>query len=500
MNEPLQLTADAVPPAHRARSDDDAWTRVGPARVALALLAFGLLWTVLLASTRRALPIDTVEQWVWAHAPAWGYYKHPPLPTWVLWGVSRVAGLSGATAVLLGAATTLTSLGTLWMLLSRLRGQRHASIALAAVLCVTYYNGRLDFYNHDVLLLLASTACAVALERALATRRLRWWVGVGLSLGLGALTKYQIAITVLCVIAVVAHERAWRDPGHRIGMLAAMTLAAALFAPHALWLAQQDDGPIQYALGSALGARLDAGRRVTTGLHFLADQWLNRCLPAWLMLALLWKWQRQRPAHDGRWDRARVIVTVWGALPLAFVAAMACASGSGLQWHWGMPYVAFLVAAVMECLPLDMNHVPLRALALAFVAVQALLVAQCVARSPLGPAALRDHQWWQVDAALLAAELAPPARRALGGPIRVISGPAALTSALAMKLPEEPLVLIDGKPSRSPWVPPGLAELCGWIEIGRTQTLADGTPLGDAAPQWSWRAHPGHAGATCTTP
>jgi hypothetical protein len=42
----------------------------------------------------------------------------------------------------------------------RLRGPTHAGVALLAALCITYYNGRLHYYNHNILLLLLSSASA----------------------------------------------------------------------------------------------------------------------------------------------------------------------------------------------------------------------------------------------------------------------------------------------------------------------------------------------------
>ena len=279
------IAGEVAAPRAAAPADSGALSRVEALHVALGLIAFAALWSALLAATSLTPPTDSIEQWTWSHALAWGYYKHPPLPAWLLWLANRVFGASLATVTLLGAATTVAAFGLFWRLLWRLRGPAPATVALLAALCITFYNGRLNYYNHNIVLLLASTACAFALERALATRRLAWWLGVGSCLGLGALTKYQVAVTVACVIAMLWHERAWRDPAHRRGMFAAALLAVLLFAPHAVWLVAQRDGPIQYAIDSSLGVRLALGPRTALSLHFLIDGIFNRALPALLVLA-----------------------------------------------------------------------------------------------------------------------------------------------------------------------------------------------------------------------
>src|SRR4249920_2024958 len=125
-----------------------------PAYVIAGLLAFAFVWLLHLGQTSFAAPVDNIEQLVWVRSLEWGYYKHPPLPTWLLWLPVKIFGLTPWTTYVLGAALTLTALGLFWGFLARLRGQAYASVALAAAACITFYNGRLTYYNHNVVLLL----------------------------------------------------------------------------------------------------------------------------------------------------------------------------------------------------------------------------------------------------------------------------------------------------------------------------------------------------------
>ena len=79
-----------------------------------------------------------------------------------------------------------------WHLLARWRGAVHASVATLAALCITFYNGRLDYFNHEIVMLPLVVGSALALERALATRRLAAWVALGACMGAGLLAKYQM--------------------------------------------------------------------------------------------------------------------------------------------------------------------------------------------------------------------------------------------------------------------------------------------------------------------
>ena len=162
--------------------------------MAAGLLVFALLWLPLLARGALAPPTDNIEQLTWVRSLEWGYYKHPPLPTWLLWPLVRVLGWSGWTTYVAGALCTLGAFALLWRLLRELRGRGYAMVALLAGLCVTYYNGRLYFYNHEIVLIPLAVGCAVACWKAYATRRIGWWIALGLCLGLGALAKYQICL------------------------------------------------------------------------------------------------------------------------------------------------------------------------------------------------------------------------------------------------------------------------------------------------------------------
>ena len=470
--------------------------RSGP-WVTIGLLAFAAIWLSHLAYASLAPPTDNIEQLTWVRSVEWGYYKHPPLPTWLAWLPVKLFGLSAWTGYVLGAACTLAALGLMWRLLAKLRGEAYAGVALLAALCITYYNGRLYYYNHNVVLLLLSTASATLCWQAFHTRQLRWWLGLGFAIGLGALAKYQIAVTIASVLVFAAHQRAWRDPVHRLGALLACLIALVMFAPHVAWQQTHDFGPIRYAVESSLGARFSRVDRIVESSRWLLDQVFNRALPAWVLLAVAARSSAalastaplQRPATvAAQADPAKVLLLSWGLVPLVFMPLVGVLVGADLQLQWGTAFLLFAVPAVMELRPrANWDRVTWQRTLGAFVIIQALLLALSHATSPRGPTSLRDHHWRAFDAAGLAERVAGPARLELGGPIRVISGSAALAGALALQLSEKPFVLIDGRHDRSPWVEPDLVRRCGAVQLGAMEAISSGHTLGAAFPGLAWR-------------
>jgi len=232
---------------------------------AFLILSFFVCWTALLSSVALSLPMDNIEQWVWSHSLEWGYYKHPPLPTWLLSVALRMTGSSGFTSVMLGASCTLGAVLIFTNLMRQIQGPQNAFIALLAGLCITFYNGRLYYYNHNVLLMLWVALSAQCLWSIVQTGQLRWWIGLGISAGLGMLSKYQYLLVLLPTAWLIWKLEPWKTRRQMQGFASSILIAAMIFMPHFMWLLQQDArfSPIGYALQ-------------TSGLTFLQSPTAHR--------------------------------------------------------------------------------------------------------------------------------------------------------------------------------------------------------------------------------
>lgn len=477
-------TAPSIPPL-RAAPLRDGWL------VAVLLAVFAVVWLIACAVTSLVPPVDNLEQLTWQHHLAWGYDKHPPLPTWLAWCAVRVFGPTAWATYLLGAALTIASMALFWRLLRDLRGPAYARVGLLAALCVTFYNGRLYYFNHNTLLLLAVVAAAATCWWAFRERSWLAWAFFGIVIGLGALSKYQIAVTVVSAAAFWLSQRGWRDPVHRGGALLAALLALVIFTPHLLWLREHGFAPIDYAMHSSLGVDLSAGDRLRDTLLWIADELLNRALPALVLLGILavsvGPARFVRCASDS--DAARALVLCWGLVPLVFTALLGVVFGVELQFQWGTAFLLFFIPCVMELQGpatwrLPAWHKSVRV----FAGIQVVLLAFTVVISPLG-FKLKHGHWRWFDARQFAQEIGPAARQVLGGPVRVIIGPQSEGGALALELPGHPLLLLPTQWDRSPWSPRGLIDSCGAVEItGHPADARGWIAVGVRFPGLYWRA------------
>jgi 4-amino-4-deoxy-L-arabinose transferase-like glycosyltransferase len=477
--------------------------------VLLGLFVFAIIWLYQIEGSSLIAPKDNLEQLTWVHSLEWGYYKHPPLPTWLLSIAEAFLGHSERTTYVVGALMTLGGFFLFWRLLRRLRGDHHATLALIALLCITYYNQRLHFYNHEVALIPFFAASALFTWLAFSERRLQWWLALGLCLGFGALAKYQMILAAMSVVSFWLASGAWRDRIHVLGLVLAACLSLLIVAPHGAWLALNDFGPLHYASQSSLGASLGLGARLANILHWVVDQILNRALFAWLLLGILClapglRALRKIPAGaapDTAPAGSRALLLSFGLTPLALTCAIGLFTGASLQLHWGTPFMFLLVPAAMEarCLRSRLARLPLPTALQCFVAMQLVLLLISQLTSARSELQLNRKHWRNFDAQALSEAIAEPAREALGGDIRLISGPTAEAKALALRLPEQPLVLIDGRRDISPWVSQQLIDACGMVQLRLSDVpLADHQPVGDGFPQLYWRVHlPAMASGVC---
>ena len=499
VNTDTKAAADLRLQPAKARLMHLRWPRTAGAQVALGLLAYALVWLAHLSSTALSPPADNIEQLTWVHSLEWGYYKHPPLPTWLIWLPAQVFGINAWTSYALGAAVTLASMGLLWRLLAQLRGRSHATLALLAVLCITYYNGRLYYYNHNIVLMFFATASAALCWQAHRSARLRWWAALGVALGLGLLVKYQIVVTMVSVLAFWFSQRAWRDARQRQGLLLATLIVLLILVPHLQWLRAHDFGPINYAREASPGAHLNAKARWADSSQWLLDQLLNRALPAWLLLGAAACAVGRRPASQPPVaavtspSASRSLLLCWGGIPLLFMPLVGLLTGAGLQLQWGTPFMLFAVPAAMELVGprVAWSQVPLRRALSVFIAIQVLLLAMSQLTSTRGPEALRDRHWRSFDSKEFATLVNGPARRELAdAPLCVISGPAIFAGVLALELKDHPKVLIDGRLDRSPWLSADQAGHCGQLALRQGPPRPGEHAVGAAFPDLWWRTIP----------
>ena len=119
----------------------------------------------------------------WGHEWQWGYYKHPPLSSWLLYVFFRCFGALGP--YLLGQLCVALALWLTWRLGRRVLEPPQAALGSALLLAVFYYTLPSLEFNHNLAQLPVWAGFLWAFHVALTQRNPSFWLLLGTLAGLG---------------------------------------------------------------------------------------------------------------------------------------------------------------------------------------------------------------------------------------------------------------------------------------------------------------------------
>lgn len=178
---PAKLSLDGE--CHSAR-----WT-CAAFGVTIFLLALRLMYIGL----PELIP-EEAYYWNYAQHPALGYLDHPPMIAWVIAGCTNLFGQTEF-GVRVGAVAAWTVMAAFTFGLTRNMFGR--AVAMRALMLVSVFPAYFIFgflMTPDVLVAACWAGALYFLERALLGEKRVAWLGVGVCIGLGMLSKYTIAL------------------------------------------------------------------------------------------------------------------------------------------------------------------------------------------------------------------------------------------------------------------------------------------------------------------
>jgi 4-amino-4-deoxy-L-arabinose transferase-like glycosyltransferase len=297
-----------------------------------ALTAARLLW---LALSGTDLYPDEAQYWFWAQHPAFGYYSKPPLIAWLIALTTGLFG-DGEFAVRLAAPLLqAAAAGFVYAIAARLYDRRTGFWSGLAYASLPGVSAAAVIVSTDGPLLVCWAAALYAFIRARERGSPRWWVAVGIALGLGLLAKYAMVYWLLSALGFVILDRSERR--HLRPLMTAIALGLALYAPNLWW--NWTDGFVSY-----LHTRDNAD---LGGILFHPAAFLEFALSQFgvfgplFAAALLWLAVRPRLLAE---PRARLLAAF--ALPtLALVLALSLLSRAHANWA-APAYVSAVVLVV----------------------------------------------------------------------------------------------------------------------------------------------------------
>jgi dolichol-phosphate mannosyltransferase len=216
-------------PQNGARTTDRQWRLF-----TLVAVSYIMLLRILYSG-----PMELMQQeayyWNYAQHLDIGYLDHPPMVAWLIWlgtlfwGNSEFGVRFAATLCWLAAAIFIYNLAR------NLFDKSTAMLTLLLLAALPYFFGMGLIMIPDTPLIACWAGALFFLERALLANKRKAWLGAGVCVGLGMLSKYTIALlgpAALLFLLIDRNSRKWlAKPEPYI----ALFLASLIFSPVLFW-------------------------------------------------------------------------------------------------------------------------------------------------------------------------------------------------------------------------------------------------------------------------
>lgn len=405
------------------------------------------LWTLLPWMASYSLPLDVVEGLFWGKEWQWGYYKHPPLPAWLVhlsWQLFADLG-----PFLLSQLNILLTAFFAWRLGRRLLSTQQALLGTLLLMGVYYFTWPTLEYNHNVAQMPIWAAAIFFFHRGITHWRYLDWFALGVCVGLGLLTKYVIVVLVATFFIYMLVQTPLRKRIFSGQVMLAILVLSLVFSPHLYWLVQHDFLPLTYMQDRAnTTSALQA--HVVGPLKFIAVQLLDHVFILLLLAAMGLLGRRYwsvKPEHEA------LRFLLWAGLgPALLTTLVAMMTGTGLRDMWGTPMWSVSGLLVAFFLPKSFTSAQASRILktfTVFILVLPLLRLLDLAIIPyLKDKPSRIH--WPDKA--IAVELERAWEQKTSCPLTLVVGDYWLAGLVSLRVPSRPSVLIEGQFRYSPWV------------------------------------------------
>lgn len=290
----------------------------------LAIFGIGFIWLCAFLLAHKAPEWDNMEELVWSSSFEWGYQKHPPLPTWIMYPLTMVFGKVIWLPFLVGFLCVIAMhlfCYALYLQIAQNANQalpKYASlIAILTVSPVAYFTLRGGDFNHNAAQLWSIAAMFLFYYKAWHFERMDSattkdaylnWVFMGVFAGLAMVTKYSVLIQIAVMGLHFIWAGRWRYQRSWIGVILALMAFLLVTGKHFSWLYDQTmlhQGPIYYAQNSMAQHGGFWNQVVGLFLNFTMTQ-VYRLLPILLVIWMIRKMAKgselqKESAFTGSW-------------------------------------------------------------------------------------------------------------------------------------------------------------------------------------------------------
>ncbi|TGQ04467.1 glycosyltransferase family 39 protein [Mesorhizobium sp. M2E.F.Ca.ET.219.01.1.1] len=292
---------------------------------AIAIFLYVVVLRIVYQGNIDLIP-EEAYYWNYAQHLDWGYLDHPPMVAWLMWIGTK---LFGASEFGVRAAATACWMATAYFgfrLALNLFGRTEAFITVILISTLPFFFAIGLVITPDAPLTAAWAGGLFYLERALIGERRKAWIGAGIVVGLGMLSKYTIALLVpasLVFLILRPEARRWLlTPWPYLSAF----IAALLFSPVIGWNAAHDWASFVF----------QGTRRWTAAFHFSFHSLIGFVTlligPVGLFSVVITLWRLARSQDRLSHSVRSAFILTYTLVPLAVFVIFSLFHGVKMNW------------------------------------------------------------------------------------------------------------------------------------------------------------------------
>ncbi len=462
------------------------------------LFLYLLIWTLAPSILATSVALDVSEGINWGSEWQWGYYKHPPFSSWVLYGFYQLfakLGLgfnSGAIGVyLLSQLCVMATLFCNYQLAKKAFSQSVGVLATVLTMGIFYYTYPTLEFNHNIAQFPIWSGLALAFYLAVTEGKWSHWLWLAVLGGIGMLTKYSVFFLLLPMALYLLYPTHAVQSSHLTHSTNSNTtknnwqllksakpwvcavLMLAIFSPHLYWLMSNDWLPLSYAQGRGHNSSWLTSH--FSWLSFSVSQLLVH-----LPLLVIAVWQRKNLQKlPNYWKNLtasqRLILYIWLS-PWLVLCLLSLVFGVKLRDMWGMPMwglSAVVMASMVQPAKLSIALPKMaKGIAIWLVIISGLMMVYVGYGHQLRGKPSRMDWSEQAIATKAVQTWQQYAKHSAGANCSLdsVSGDRWLTALVALHAKPRPSQMFEGTANKSPWMTLDRLEKHGTLVIWEEKT------------------------------
>ncbi len=457
-----------------------------------------ILWTLVCVLTQPNLPLDMVEMIFWGEQWQLGYHKHPPLPAWVAAFLWKIGNHSPWLMYLASQMTIAVTFWAVWKLAREGLSPWLALCSVAVLQGCYYCTFAINDINNTIMTRPMWALSILFLYRAISSknssRQTLNWCLAGITIALGMLCKYYIAILVLSMLTVPLLIRPTRKLLRTPGPWLMTAIALLVFSPHLIWMVNNDFTTVQYALNRSTETTIVSWtRHLYSPARFVLSQmgaWLPIVLLSWPLIGKAIKAHRAKPVsseqnttNQAPFFRAYLSIVVLG--PILTYVGIALITGATIRSMWGGPLFSFVGVLLISMYchaqtnssSKTVERVEVQKTLRGCLVAATIMLFALTFRNAVMPSIRGDFSRVHFPGKVVSEEIQRRWAEHEEGPLSIVGGDMFVAGCSSIYSPQKIDVFAGMKPETSPWVSDELVKQRGAILVWNINDTAEAPPL-----------------------